>query len=81
LPFRPAQRSRHFGGHLCLPDLRVRAYRGTMTENNNTDDLITPGSTATGGGTSMDAGGTTEADVTDGADQKLPKIEGDDSEN
>jgi len=55
------------------------------TENND----ITPGSTATGAGTSMggpiegdglgegglDEVGTTEADVTDGRDQKLPKVD------
>ena len=51
-----------------------------MSDSDN-DELLTPGSTATGGGTSMDPGGTTEADVTDGQDQKLPKIEGDDSES
>lgn len=50
-----------------------------MNDNDNTDDLVTPGSTATGSGTSMDVGGTTEADVTDGADQKLPKVDDDES--
>jgi hypothetical protein len=60
-----------------------------MSDSTTNDDrradtvngALSPGSTATGGGTSMDPGGTTEADVTDGRDQDLPKIEGDDSEN
>jgi len=62
-----------------------------MSESENTD--VTPGSTATGAGTSMggpidgdglgegglDEVGTTEADVTDGRDQKLPKADDDPS--
>jgi hypothetical protein len=53
------------------------------TEKND-EALVSPGSTATGSGTSMgetdlDDVGTTEADVTDGRDQNLPKVEGDSS--
>ena len=62
-----------------------------MSESENTD--VTPGSTATGAGTSMggpidgdglgegglDEVGTTEADVTDGRDQKLPRDDSDPS--
>jgi hypothetical protein len=48
--------------------------------DNNTDEgLVSPGSTATGSATSMGEEGTTEADVTDGRDQKLPKAEDDPS--
>lgn len=50
-----------------------------MTENTEgkgaetTDEgVLSPGTTATGGGTSI---GTTEADVTDGREQKLPKAD------
>ena len=45
--------------------------------DDTTEGLVSPGSTATGSGTSMGEEGTTEGDVTDGRDQKLPKIEGD----
>jgi len=62
-----------------------------MSETENSH--ATPGSTATGAGTSMggpidgdglgegglDEVGTTEADVTDGRDQKLPKADDDPS--
>jgi hypothetical protein len=40
--------------------------------------LVSPGSTATGGGTSEGANaeiGTTEADVSDGSEQKLPPVD------
>ena len=57
---------------------------------NTVDGALSPGTTATGGGTSMggnetepDPGeiGTTEADVSDGREQKLPKIPDDASRN
>ena len=50
-----------------------------MTDSDPKDDLVSPGSTASGSGTSMGEEGTTEADVTDGRDQKLPTAEGDSS--
>lgn len=49
--------------------------------NDEKDNLVTPGSTATGSGTSIgeDADpvehGTTEADVSDGSEQKLPRMD------
>ena len=45
------------------------------TDNTKEGGLVSPGSTATGSGTSMGEEGTTEADVTDGRDQKLPKVD------
>jgi len=50
-----------------------------MSDPDNTEDVLSPGSTATGSGTSMGEEGTTEADVTDGRDQKLPKADDDPS--
>lgn len=41
-------------------------------EDNRDGEAPDPGSTATGPGTSI---GTTEADVTDGREQKLPKVD------
>lgn len=52
-----------------------RSTEDTMAET--VDGALSPGSSATGGGTSMGTMGTTEADISDGSDQKLPKIEGD----
>ena len=54
-----------------------------MTNDEKTPDdaLINPGSTATGSGTSMGEdvdpleAGTTEADVSDGSEQKLPRVD------
>ncbi len=50
-----------------------------MSDAAENDNLVSPGSTATGSGTSMGEEGTTEADVTDGRDQKLPKADDDPS--
>ena len=38
------------------------------TTEDSDDDVLSPGSTATGGGT-------TEADVSDGREQKLPRVD------
>ena len=42
------------------------------TADTTEDGALSPGSTATGGGTSI---GTTEADVTDGREQKQPRVD------
>jgi hypothetical protein len=80
VPIALTLRCPHFGGHNCLPSPSFADYRENMSDSNE-DEVLTPATTATGAGTSMGEPGTTEADVTDGADQKLPKIEGDDSES
>ena len=49
------------------------------TPDSTPDGILSPGSTATGSGTSMGEEGTTEADVTDGRDQKLPRDDSDPS--
>jgi len=55
-----------------------------MTSDDKTtdDNLINPGTTATGSGTSVGENdvdpleaGTTEADVSDGSEQKLPRMD------
>jgi len=48
-----------------------------MTDTASNDGIVSPGSTATGGGTSDGPDpaeiGTTEADVSDGSEQKQPR--------
>lgn len=53
-----------------------------MSDNEKDQSLINPGSTATGSGTSVGEeqvdpleAGTTEADVSDGSEQKLPRMD------
>lgn len=50
----------------------------TEADIGTNDDVLSPGSTATGAGTTEPEApelGTTEADVSDGREQKLPRVD------
>jgi hypothetical protein len=69
------QHSRHFGGHTCLFNPSYAPYGRVMSDTTTpADGVLSPGSTATGSGTSMGEDEIADAGAPDGA-QRLPKTD------